>query len=85
MDNLYRVSIVAFMRGVAKESATTIEKDMIDGLGPDGLAHTVQRMARRVALWHDGRLFVYAFIMIAAAVLFVLWRGAAWSLFSLPP
>ncbi|MBC6444433.1 MAG: NADH-quinone oxidoreductase subunit L [Alphaproteobacteria bacterium GM202ARS2] len=85
MDQLYKVSIIAFVRGLARESASTIEKDMIDGLGPDGVAHTVQRFARRVALWHDGRLFVYAFMMIAAAVVFVLWRGAAWSLFSLPP
>ena len=79
MDGFYSRLVVAPLRGFAHESATTIEKDLIDGLGPDGMARFVRGFSHRVALFHDGRLYVYAFVLVTGVLFFLLWQGAFWS------
>ena len=79
MDGLYSRLVVAPLQGFAHESATTIEKDLIDGLGPDGMARFVRGFSHRVARFHDGRLYVYAFVVVSGVLFFLLWQGAFWS------
>ncbi len=46
---------------------------IIDGLGPDGLAATTRRAARRVAALQTGYVYHYAFVMLIGVVVFVSW------------
>ncbi|MBC6496759.1 MAG: NADH-quinone oxidoreductase subunit L [Alphaproteobacteria bacterium GM7ARS4] len=85
MDKLYDVAVVRVVRAWAYECMTTVERDIIDAFGPDGVAVRVRHMARWVALSHSGRLYIYAFVMVGGVLSFLLWLGAEWSLFSFAP
>ncbi|MCB2108633.1 MAG: NADH-quinone oxidoreductase subunit L, partial [Rhodobacteraceae bacterium] len=46
---------------------------IIDGFGPDGIAATVVRAARRLGAVQSGLLYHYAFAMIIGVVALVSW------------
>jgi len=50
---------------------------IIDGVGPDGVAASVQSMARRVGHWQSGYLYHYTFAMIVGVAVFVTWYMVA--------
>ncbi|MBL6935107.1 MAG: NADH-quinone oxidoreductase subunit L [Alphaproteobacteria bacterium] len=47
--------------------------ELIDGIGPDGIAASVMRMGRRAAALQSGYVYHYAFAMIIGVVGFISW------------
>ena len=46
---------------------------VIDGVGPDGIAATAKRLARRAGAMQSGYVYHYAFAMLIGVVVFVTW------------
>jgi NADH-quinone oxidoreductase subunit L len=76
-DELYQVTLV---RGSALlgNLLWKADKKIIDGAGPDGMAALANFSARRLSQLHTGYLYHYAFLIIAAAIVFgaILWLRA---------
>ncbi len=49
------------------------DEDLIDGVGPDGVAAATLNLARRVARLQSGYLYHYAFAMLTGVVVLVTW------------
>ena len=47
------------------------DKQIIDGLGPDGMAAGVRDGANQIRKWQTGFVFDYAYTMLAGVVVFL--------------
>ncbi len=60
---------LAFGRALWKSG----DGELIDGIGPDGIAASVMSMGRRAAALQSGYVYHYAFAMIIGVVGFISW------------
>ncbi len=60
---------LALGRGLWKSG----DGELIDGIGPDGIAASVMRMGRRAAALQSGYVYHYAFAMVIGVVGFISW------------
>jgi len=51
----------------------TGDGDLIDGLGPDGVASAARSLARRAGALQSGYMYHYAFAMLVGVVVLVTW------------
>ncbi|MDH5488482.1 MAG: NADH-quinone oxidoreductase subunit L, partial [Rhodospirillaceae bacterium] len=58
---------------IGRELWKTGDKAIIDGIGPDGVAHTAGDTAERVSALQSGYLYHYAFSMLIGVVFMVSW------------
>ena len=72
-DELYDILFVRPALSLGRNLWKTGDGTLIDGLGPDGVAVAVRRIARRVAALQTGYLYHYAFAMLAGVVGLVTW------------
>lgn len=49
------------------------DKNIVDGLGPDGVAKTSQSMAKILSKFQSGYVFQYAFVMMIGLIGFISW------------
>jgi NADH-quinone oxidoreductase subunit L len=49
------------------------DEQLIDGVGPDGLASLSLRIAKRVGDFESGYLYRYAFAMVIGVAAFISW------------
>jgi len=68
-DRLLVRPALALGRGLWKSG----DGELIDGIGPDGIAASVMRMGRRAAALQSGYVYHYAFAMIIGVVGFISW------------
>ena len=68
-DRLLVRPALAFGRALWKSG----DGELIDGIGPDGIAASVMRMGRRAAALQSGYVYHYAFAMIIGVVGFISW------------
>jgi NADH-quinone oxidoreductase subunit L len=68
-DRLFVRPVLALGRGLWKSG----DGELIDGIGPDGIAALVMRMGRRAAALQSGYIYHYAFAMIIGVVGFISW------------
>ena len=74
MDRLYHV---LWGRGCERiaHSCVVAEKEVIDQLGPDGIAQFVKRQSTHSAQWQKAGLAVYSFFLIMLVTLLLTWYG----------
>ncbi|MSO92172.1 MAG: NADH-quinone oxidoreductase subunit L [Rhodospirillales bacterium] len=72
-DELYDRLFVRPAFALGRHLWKTGDGTLIDGLGPDGIATTTLRLARRAAALQSGYLYHYAFAMLIGVVAFVTW------------
>jgi NADH-quinone oxidoreductase subunit L len=68
-DKLFVRPAFALGRGFWK----TVDGDLIDGIGPDGIAAATLNLARRTARLQSGYLYHYAFAMLTGVAALVTW------------
>ena len=68
-DKLFVRPAFALGRGFWK----TIDGDLIDGIGPDGIAAATLNLARRTARLQSGYLYHYAFAMLTGVAALITW------------
>jgi NADH-quinone oxidoreductase subunit L len=68
-DRLFVRPVLALGRGLWKSG----DGELIDSIGPDGIAASVMRMGRRAAALQSGYIYHYAFAMIIGVVGFISW------------
>lgn len=56
-------------------SCDAAEKEVIDQLGPDGIAQFVQRQSTRSAQWQKAGIAAYSFFLIMLVILLLTWYG----------
>ncbi|MDH5489482.1 MAG: NADH-quinone oxidoreductase subunit L [Rhodospirillaceae bacterium] len=72
-DELYDAIFVKPAFRIGRELWKTGDKAIIDGIGPDGVAHTAGDTAERVSALQSGYLYHYAFSMLIGVVFMVSW------------
>ena len=71
VDEIYDATIVKGARALGDLFWKVGDQKIIDGLGPNGIAATAMGVSKRFSKLQSGKLFHYAFIMLAgiAAIL----------------
>ena len=72
-DELYERLFVAPAKRIGFRLWQTGDGDVIDGLGPNGVAATVIDLARRASRLQTGYVYHYAFAMLIGVALLVTW------------
>jgi NADH-quinone oxidoreductase subunit L len=72
-DELYDALFVRPAFKLGRGLWKTGDGDLIDGLGPDGIAASTVRLARRAGALQSGYVYHYAFAMLVGVVLLVSW------------
>ena len=75
--NIDRLYHVLWGRGCERiaHSCVVAEKEVIDQLGPDGIAQLVKRQSAHSAQWQKAGLAVYSFFLIMLVTLLLTWYG----------
>ncbi len=77
-DEIYNVTLVRGTALLGDVLWKTGDKKIIDGLGPDGVTSLTKWGSRRLSAMHTGYLYHYAFVILAAALVFggvLYWRA----------
>ncbi len=72
-DELYDVLFVRPAFALGRNLWKTGDGDLIDGVGPDGMAAATLNLAKRASRLQSGYLYHYAFAMLAGVVILVTW------------
>ncbi len=72
-DELYDFLFVRPAKRLGRGLWKTGDGELIDGVGPDGVAAGVANIARRASRLQTGYVYHYAFAMLAGVALFVTW------------
>ncbi len=73
-DELYDFLFVRPAFALGRNLWKTGDGDLIDGIGPNGLAAATLNIAKRAARLQSGYLYHYAFAMLAGVVVLVTWH-----------
>ncbi len=76
-DEIYQATLIRGSRWLGDMFWKVGDKQLIDGLGPDGVTGLVRWGSRRLSAMHSGYLYHYAFVIIGAALIFgavLFWR-----------
>lgn len=80
IDELYNVVFVKSAWTLGRVFSVRGDKQLIDGLGPDGMSAFSQKIGQRFGKFQTGFIFNYASVMIAGVVIFIgylLWTYSA--------
>ena len=69
-DELYQSLFVAPAKRLGLDFWRVGDTMIIDGLGPDGIAHTAQAIGGRVARLQSGYIYHYAFVLVVSLLVF---------------
>jgi NADH-quinone oxidoreductase subunit L len=72
-DEIYDFLFVRPAKWIARVLWKGGDGAIIDGLGPDGIASSVQRVTRRIVGLQTGFVYHYAFVMLLGVASFVTW------------
>ncbi len=72
-DELYDVLFVKPAFKIGRKFWKVGDKAIIDGFGPDGIAHVTQDTAERTAKMQSGYLYHYAFVMLIGVIAMATW------------
>ncbi len=73
VDNIYDVLVVQTVKRLGLFFKDVGDRLIIDGAGPNGLALLSRRLAGVFSAVQTGRLYFYAFVMVASLIAFISW------------